>query len=819
MITDLKYAFRTLAKSPAFTLVAIVTLALGIGASTAIFSVLDAVLLRPLPYPNQERLVEVSELNESGRAMAFTEPNFNDLAERNRSFEAVATYTRSAEAVAGGIEPVRINVSGISADFFRVLGVAPALGRLISAETLREGNNVVVVSYGFWKGALEGRTNLEGIALRFANRSFAVIGVLPPQVEFPAGVDVWFPSRAVYPPYESRTGHNFRVIGRLHPGVSFQQANAEAASIGRALKAQYDSQTDAASFGLVSFRERFVRDIRGALFVLSGAVGLLLAIACSNVANLLLVRAAARRKEVALRVALGASRARLARQFIVEALLLTLAAGGLGTLLASWSVQLIVNLYHGNLPRVGEIDVSPGVLLFSFAISLVIAIALGFVPIIHASRRQLQNDLQDAGRGSSSSQTRARNLFIVAQVALTLMLLVGAGLLGRSFQRLLSVDPGFRAESVVAMTILLPDPQAQEGNTEPALRALAQFNHQLIDRIQSLPGMTEVGGTSAVPMSGNGANGTFIEEHGGKPAETVQELSRQFDALSTSERARDADYRAVSAGYFAVMSIPLIRGRLFQESDGPDAPHVALVSQTLAKRYWANEDPIGKQIQFGNMDGDLHLLNIIGVVGDVRDNGLERDPRPTVYLNCFQRPAATSEFSIVARAHGDVASLASAMRREARALNPEMPMKFETIDEIVSASFDNRRFSMVMLGIFAGSALILAMVGLYGVMAYITSQRTHEIGIRMALGAQRFDMLHMIFRQSFTLVLTGVAVGIFASLGLTRLLATMLYGVQATDVLTYTGVVGLLVVAAALASYIPARRAMKVDPMVALRYE
>src|SRR5256714_1878342 len=510
-MNDLKYSFRALVKSPAFTMIAILTLALAIGASAAIFSVLDAVLLRPMPYPNQERLVEISELNESGRGMPFTEPNFNDLAERNRSFEAVASYTRSAEAVAGGIEPVRTNVSGISTNFFRVLGVAPALGRLISAETLREGNNVVVVSYGFWKGALEGRTNLEGIALRFANRSFAVIGVLPPQAEFPTGVDVWFPNRAIYPLYESRTGHNFRVIGRLRPGVSFQQANTEAASIGRALKAQYGSRTDAVSFGLLSFRERFVRDIRGILFVLSGAVGLLLAIAFSNVANLLLVRAAARRKEVALRAALGASRARLARQFIVEALLLTLAAGAVGTLLASWSVQLIVGLYHGNLPRVGQIGVSANVLFFSIALSLLIAIALGFVPIVHASRRQLQNDLQDAGRGSSSSQTRARNLFIVAQVALTLLLLVGAGLLGRSFQRLLEVNPGFRMESILAMTILLPDPQAQEGNTKPALRALAQFNHQLINTIQSLPGMTEVGGTSALPMSGNVATGTSIE--------------------------------------------------------------------------------------------------------------------------------------------------------------------------------------------------------------------------------------------------------------------------------------------------------------------
>jgi putative ABC transport system permease protein len=813
-MNDLKYAFRTLAKSPAFTLVAVLTLALGIGASTAIFSVLDAVLLRPMPYPNQERLVEVSELNESGRGMPFAEPNFDDLVTRNHSFEAVAAYTHSADAVAGGAEPVRTYLSGVSPDFFRVLGVTPAIGRFFDADTLREEKQVAVVSYGFWKRQLAGRSNLEGTSLRFANRSFAVIGVLPPQTEFPTGVDIWYPFRAINPPFESRTAHNFRVIARLRRDVSFEQAKTEVGAIGRTLKLEHGSQTDAASFSLLSFRERFVRDIRGVLFVLSGAVAVLLAIACSNVANLLLVRAAARRKEVALRAALGASRARLARQFIVEALLLTVAAGVLGTLLASWSVQLIVGLYHGTLPRVGEIGVSPSVVLFNFAISLSIAIALGFVPIIHASRRQLQNDLQDAGRGSSSSQSRARNIFIVAQVALTLMLLVGAGLLGRSFQRLVAVDPGFRVERVVAMTVLLPYPE-----DESQRRALAQFHHQLLERLAAVPGVTNVGGTSALPMSGNGANGTFIEERGGKPATTMPELIKQMDALSPSERSRDADYRAVSAGYFAAMGIPLIHGRLFEKSDGPNAPHVAVVSESLAKRYWPNEDPIGKQIQYGNMDGDLHPLTIVGIVGDVRDNGLDRDPRPTAYTNYFQRPAATSEFSVVARAYGDIAGLTSAMRREARALNPEVPTKFETVEQIVSASFDNRRFSMVMLGVFAGAALLLAMVGLYGVMSYITSQRTQEIGIRMALGAQRADMLRMIFRQSFALVLAGVIFGIIASAGLTRLLTTMLYGVRATDIITYAGVVGLLALAAAVASYIPARRAMKVDPMVALRYE
>ncbi len=364
------------------------------------------------------------------------------------------------------------------------------------------------------------------------------------------------------------------------------------------------------------------------------------------------------------------------------------------------------------------------------------------------------------------------------------------------------------------MTVLLPQPE------EPAaMRSLAQFNHRLLERIESLPGVTNVGGISALPMSGDGANGTFVEERGGKPAETMPELIRQLDALSPSERARDADYRAASAGYFAALGIPLIRGRLFQESDGPDAPHAALVSQALAKRYWPDEEAIGKQLQYGNMDGDLHLLNVVGIVGDVRDNGLDRDPRPTVYTNYLQRPASTAEFSIVVRGHGEATALTAAMRREARALNPEMPTKFQTLEQIVSASFDNRRFSMVMLGVFAGAALLLAMVGLYGIMSYITAQRTTEIGIRMALGAQRGEMLRLILRQSFTLVGIGILVGIAAAFAATRMLTTLLYGVGTVDLATYGGVVLLLGLAAFAASYIPARRAMKVDPMIALRCE
>ncbi|MEO5721489.1 MAG: ABC transporter permease [Chthoniobacterales bacterium] len=414
-MNDLRYAFRSLLKQPGLTFVAIVTLALGIGASTAIFSVLDAVLLRPLPYPQQERVVELRELNEKGRGMAFAEPNFDDLRARSRSFQALAKYSHYPEAVAGGSEAVRTDVGAVSEDFFRVLGVTPVVGRLFAAESGAQGQQVAVVSHRFWKRMLGGRTNLEGATLRFASRSFAVVGVLPPEVEFPPNVDVWFPA-AIFPPNPSRTGHNWSAMGRLRDDISLEQARAESATIGQQLKREHGTQTDAVSFGLTGLRERMVKDVRGVLRVLGGAVALLLVIACSNVANLLLVRATARRKEMALRAALGASRWRLARQSLVETVLLTLGAGALGVLLAFWGVDLVVGFYHGNLPRVGAITVNSTVLIFSLGVSLGVGVVLGFVPALSASTRQLQGDLQDAGRGVSASRStsRLRNLLIIS---------------------------------------------------------------------------------------------------------------------------------------------------------------------------------------------------------------------------------------------------------------------------------------------------------------------------------------------------------------------------------------------------------------------
>lgn len=811
MLHDLHFAFRSLLKRPGFTCVAIATLALGIGASVAIFSVVDAVLLRPLPFPQQERIVELRELDETGRGMPVAEANFDDLRRQSRSFAAIARYNEWPEAVAGGSEPVRTTACSASEDFFRVLGVQPHLGRFFLSS---DEANVAVVSYGFWKQSLGGRSSFEGMVLRMEGKSFTVIGVLPPGVEFPPNVSVWFPA-SIYPKVPSRTAHNWSVAARLREGVTSAQAQAEVAGIGQQLKREYGNQIDASSFGLTPLRERMVKNVRGLLWVLCGAVGLLLVIACSNVANLLLVRATTRRKEIALRAALGASRWQLTRQFLAETLLLTLVAGTLGVLFAYWGVSLIVGLYHGNLPRIGAIGVDSTVAVFALVVSLLVGVLLGLVPSFQVSNRQLQTDLQEGGRGTAgASSSRVRNGLIVAQVAITLILLVGAGLLGRSFQRLLEVSPGFEPESAVAMTVSQPDPE-----TPAAQRHLAQFYQQLLERLQTLPGAIGAGGINALPMSGDGANGSFIIETGGETAKTNEDLGKEFSSLAGTPRLRDAEFRVASAGYFSTMHIPLLRGRFFASSDGPDAAQVALVSQALVKRYWPNEDPIGKEIQFGNMDGDLRLLHVVGVVGDVRDDGLDADLRPTVYVDFFQRPRAAAQFSLVLRSRGDAASLIASMRREARALDPEMPTDFQTLDQVVSSSLDNRRFSMVMLGVFAGAALLLAMVGLYGIMAYITSQRTREIGIRMALGAQRGDMLRLILRQSLVLVFAGIALGILGALGGTRLLATLLYGVSTTDVATYLLVIALLGGAAFLASLIPARRATKINPTEALRAE
>jgi predicted permease len=797
---DLRYGLRMLWKKPSFTLIAVLTLSLGIGANTAIFSVVDAVLLRPLPYPEAARVVELKEVSAKGARMPVAEPNFADVRARNHSFEAMAEYSGGTPAtmmttIIGGSEPVRAPVYAVSAEFFHVLGITPIVGRAFLPEELKSGTPVAVVSYGFWQRLLGGQTDLTGAPLRIEDQSLQVVGVLPPNLGFPQAADVWVP-RELFPPDASRTAHNWSVIARLRPGMTLDTARADLSAIGRQLKQENGAGTEASDFALIPLQEYLVSNARPALLMILAAVGFLLLVAGTNVANLLLAQMTARQKEFAVRTALGAGRLRLAQQCLTENLLLAALGGAFGVLLSVWGVELILKLNQGSLPRADEISVNARALGFTLALSALIAIALGVVSVLHGAGRDLQTGLKEAARGQTAhgAGKRLRGLLVIAQVALTLLLLVGAGLLGKSFMQLLRVDPGFRPESAIVLNLSLPasDDKAQQKRN-------VLFYQQLLEQLRQLPGVVAIGGSNALPLTDTGADGTFLIDN---------------DPTHTGH----AEYRLASSGYFTAMGITILRGRVFDASDGPNAPPAAVISQALAQKYFPGVDPIGRRIQFGNMDGDERLLEIVGVVGNVREYGLDNAPALTVYANAFQRPQAYS-LALVVRAQGDPTTLISSMRQAVQALNPETPMAFRTLTEVYSSSLAARRFSLVIFGVFAAVALILATLGLYGVVAYTVTQRTHEIGVRIALGAQGRDVLQLILRQGMTLTLCGVALGLAAALALTRLMSSLLYGVTAHDPLTFAGLTLLLATVALVACLIPARRATKVDPLIALRHE
>lgn len=793
---DLRYGVRTLARRKGFTLAAVASLSLGIGACTAVFSVVDGVLLRPLPYPEPARILELHEVNQKGSPIPVAEPNYLDLRAGGRSLEALAQYRPNMTSVTGGSEPARARVTAASGDFFRVMAVRPAAGRTFAGgEVGSSGGPAAVVSHGFWQRQLGGRRDLDAVTLNIYDWRFTVVGVMPPDFDYPRGTEVWIP-REVFPAQTSRTAHNWSVVARLRPGVGLDEARSELGAFGARLKAEHGGGVDAASVSAVPIQELMVGDVRGLLLLLLGAVGLLLLIACANVANLLLAQATARRKEVAVRAALGATRFRLLRQFITECVLLTLVSGVLGVLLSRWGVDFILGLNAGGIPRAEEVAVDVRALAVALGLSLLTAVVLGLVSALRGSGRGLQQDLRDSGRGQTSgpSGSRLRNALVVSQVALTLVLTAGASLVGKSFMQLLGVDPGFRPESAVALSVSLPTAQ----NDEQRRRQLL-FHEQLLERLRGMPGVIAAGGINSLPITGGGSNGTF-----------------QID--NDPARTGYAEYRVASRGYFEAMGIPLLQGRLFAGDDRPDSPHVAVISQSLARRVWPGQDPLGQRIQFGNMDGDKRLLHVVGVVGDVRERGLDADVRPAVYTYSVQRPLLTN-FSYVIRAGADPSALASLARAELRALDPNVPARVRTLEDVVSSSLDSRRFSLVILGVFACAALALAVTGVYGVMSYAVARRTHEIGVRVALGAQRWDVIGLVLGRGMKLALAGVAAGLLAALASTRLMSGLLYGVSPNDPLTLIAVSALLVAVAFLACLIPAYRATKVDPVVALKYE
>ena len=813
-MNDVRHAFRALLRAPGFTLVSVATLALAIGACTAIYSLVHGVLLRPLPYPEPERIVQVWQQGDKGGQNQFSDPNFEDVRDNARLLGPVAQFAPGNVMVLTGDEPRRVAFSSVSREFFEVFRIQPRIGRVFEAAELREGApGVVVISHALWTSGFDRREDLASMRLRVAGRPYTVVGVMPPQFDFPSGTDVWLPreqnSRNPY-----RTGHNWQVVARLADGATLDAARGDVSSLARRLKAELGDQTQMHDAVLVPLGEQITGPVSRRLIVLLAAVASLLLIACANLVNLLLVRVASRGRELAVRAALGASRVSLAAPFVAESFLLGAAGGALGILIARALLSALLALNPGNLPRQSEVGLNAPVLLFAIGLTALTALVLALAATWRALRPEIADSLRSASRGQAggAAVSRVRSALIVAQLACSIVLLIGAGLLARSMAALLSEDPGFTTGQV--MTI-----DYSPGAAGPGPEGTAQwaaFHQRYLDALARLPGVRHAGGISRFPLGTGYSSGVFLKVRGD---ENWSNLDALMPLFRDPERSAQAEFRVASGGYFDVMGIPLKRGRVFEQGDVAGAPHVAVISDSLARTVWPNEDPIGRRIQFGGMDGDLTVLTIVGIVGDIRERGLHIAPRPTVYADFRQRPRMTGTFTAVLRGPADPLTLAPSARAALRQLNPEIAPRIRAVEEIFAASVADRRFTLIVVGTFSAAALLLAVLGIYGVLSYVVAQRQREFGVRMALGAQRRDVWQLVLRQAALLVVIGSALGLGAAFLLTKLMASLLYEVEPYDPVTFAGVVGVLAGAAFVASQLPAVRATRVSPMDALRSE
>jgi putative ABC transport system permease protein len=819
LIQDVRFGLRMLRKNPGFTAAAVLTLALGIGATTAIFSVVYGVLLRPLPFPEANRLVAIWEVNHHGTYSHLADPNFDDFRDQNHTFQAIAKYNDGEASVVGPAGPMRMRVASVTHDFFEVLGVAPVIGRSFASDDAHPGAApVLLASHRYWKEYLASARDLSPFKLRIEDRIYSVVGILPQQVEFPEKTDLWLPAE-LYPENTSRTSHSYLGIGRLRNGVSVAQAATDLGAIAERIVQQSPEQNEylLRSATAVPLQASLTGGVRSRLYILLGAVGFLLLVACANVANFLLAQASKRARELAVRNALGAGRTRLVQQFITETLLLSGLSCVVGVLVALGFLRALLALAPQDLPRIEEVTISWPVLVFTAGISFLAAVGLGILAALRATSSAPGGALVEGGRGNAGTQRSQRmgRAIVAAQLAITLALLTGAGLLGRSMLRVLSVDPGFRTDNIVTMDLQLPQSGDLKPDAEVAFRAReSQFVSRLIQRLHAIPGVQQVATVNAVPMDGGLPDGMFLLV---SPQENPKNFKEYGLLAQQAERRGIADYCAASPEYFQALGIPLLRGRFFDQHDGFDSPHVAVITESLARLRWPHQDPIGRTIQFGNMDGDPHLLTIVGVAGDTHEYGLEQQPRPTVYVNLLQRPR--SDFSVVMHAEADFSPVIAAARAIVHDEAPDVPPRFRTFTQIYSASLGSRRFNLTLVVVFALTALLLAVAGVYGVVAYGVAQRTQEIGVRMALGARSVDVLRLILRQGLTATITGVAIGIVGSFATARTIQSLLFDVKPTDPLTFIAVAASLIGVAGLACYVPARRAMKVDPLVALHYE
>jgi putative ABC transport system permease protein len=812
-LKDIRYAARMFTKNPAVTCVMVLSLALAIGANTAIFSVVYGVLLRPLPYPKPDQIVVVNEVDAKGRRANFADPNFEDFRSMNHSLQGLAEYSAGMQSVTGGSEPTRTIVADVSADFFGILGVSPALGRAFNKEEQRFGGTpAALVSYSYWQQYLGATQDLSKSKLTIDKLVYSVVGILPAAFRFPSNVNIWIP-RELDKWTPSRSAHNWRVIGRIRDGASLEQTRAELSAIAKNLHAQYTEDITIVDASTVPMQEAIVGRVRPTLLLLLGAVGFLLLVACANVANLMLVQAASRARELAIRAALGATRSQLVRLFLTEALLLSLVGGALGVVAARWGIDALLGIAPSTLPRTQDVSMNLPVMLFALGVCVFVAAGLGVLTAVRATSGKLQTTLGEGSRGQAGSvrSRRLGRIIVAAQLATALVLLIGAGLLGRSLIRVLSIDYGFRTENVVSLNLSLPD-TANDADKARRVRLM----DEILVRLRRVPGVESVGASNELPLANGLYNGTFIMMNPGDSIRNYEDFGR---LVRDPSRTGEAEFGVATEGFFQTLGIPLIRGRLFDDRDVMSAPHVAVISRSLADSKWPKEDPIGKTIEFGNMDNDLRVLTIIGIVGDIRNNLLEQPPTPTVYVNYNQRPQKATNLYVVVRTTSAPGDVYSATREIIHNLVPDAPPQFSTFSQVFSNSLSTQHFNLILIGAFAGTALLLAMAGIYGVMAYTVEQRTREFGVRMALGAQPGDVLGLVLRQGIITIGIGVAAGICGAIALTRLMQSMLYHTSTTDPITFTGVAVLLTFVALLASYLPARRATRVDPVIALRYE
>ncbi|HLM55649.1 MAG TPA: ABC transporter permease [Pyrinomonadaceae bacterium] len=803
---DLRYGLRGLLKNPGFTAVAVIALALGIGANSAIFSVVNTILLRPLPYKDPERLVTVwEEAAKSGYPRDTPAAgNYVDWRDQNQVFEGMAALADESFNLTGSGEPERIDGRRVSASFFPLMGVEPRVGRAFLPEEDQPGaTRVVVLSHGLWQRRFGGDVRITGQPVTLNGETYTVVGVMPQGFQFPdREAQLWVPIAFTPQQAANRNRHYLRVVARTKPGVSVEQAQAEMSNIATRLQQQYPQSNAGLGAVVVPLHEYLVGDIRPALLVLLGAVGFVLLVACANVANLLLARAAARQKEIALRVALGASRLRLIRQFLTESLLLSAVGGVVGLLLSVWGVNVLKAFIPATISQAGDISIDGRVLGFTLLVSLLTGLVFGLAPAAQASKFNLNETLKEGGRDTASGArgNRIRGLLVVAEVAVSLVLLIGAGLLINSFLRLRSVNPGFSTENLLTMGVVLP----QQKYTDAARRAA--FYAEMLRRVEALPGVKSAAVTNWIPLIKQGDSITVGIDGRPDPG---------------PGKRPSVVTRVVSPRYPDTMGIRLLSGRHFNEQDRADSLNVALISETMARKFWPGEDALGKRFTPGSPTSTNpdDWITVIGVVNDVKQMELTAEPKPQMYLS-YNQAGFFAPRHLVVKTEVEPRSLASSVRSVVWEIDRDQPVSnISTMEEVLSESIARQRFSMLLLGVFAGLALLLAAVGIYGVMSYSIAQRTREIGIRMALGAQKRDVLRLAVGQGLKLVLVGVAVGLVASLVLTRVMTSLLFGVGANDPATLAVISVFLIGVALFASYLPARRATKVDPLVALRYE